>query len=183
MHKIPKLLVTPSQITQAHGVQLSAGQFAPPMPRLEFMSRFTVELAGGDIWELGATSDLGVRRIFPITGGRFEGPLLNGEILNNGADWQIVTRDGCAIIDTRYLLRLDDGSLTYLQTRGFRHGPPEVLAQLANGVAVDPAQYYFRIHMTFETASPQYAWLNRTLAIGSAMRLAAAVIYDAYLIR
>jgi hypothetical protein len=162
---------------------LTTAAFAPPAPRLEFASRFTVELSGGDVWELGETSDLGVRRIFPITGGRFEGPLLNGEILNNGADWQIVTRDGCSIIDTRYLLRLDDGALAYLQTKGFRHGPPEVLAQLAQGTPVDPHRYYFRIHMTFETASPPYDWLNRVLAVGSAMRLAAAVVYDAYVIR
>jgi hypothetical protein len=46
--------------------------------------------------------------------------LLSGEILNNGADWQILTADGTAIIDTRYLLKLDDGSLAYLQTRGYR---------------------------------------------------------------
>jgi hypothetical protein len=34
--------------------------------------------------------------------------------------------------------------------------------------------------MTFETASEAYGWLNRTMAIGSAMRLQSAVIYDAY---
>jgi Protein of unknown function (DUF3237) len=160
---------------------LTADEFTPPQPQLEFMARFNVELA--DSWELGTTSDLGVRRIFPIIGGHFEGPLLNGEILNNGADWQIVTRDGCAIIDTRYLLRLDDASLAYLQTKGFRHGPPEVLARLAEGAAVDPREYYFRIHMTIETASARYNWLNRTVAIGSALRLAATVVYDAYMIR
>ena len=131
-------------------------------------------------WELGRTSGLGDRRIFPITGGRFEGPLLSGTILNNGADWQVVTPEGVAIIDTRYLLRLDDSALVYLQTRGFRHGPPEVLAAVAAGEPVDPHDYFFRVYMTFETASGTYGWLNRTMAIGSAMRLQSAVIYDAY---
>jgi hypothetical protein len=37
--------------------------------------------------------------------------------------------------------------------------------------------------MTFETASDRYGWLNRAMAIGSAMRLPNAVIYDVYLIR
>jgi len=77
----------------------------------------------------------------------------------------------------------DDGSLAYLETKGLRHGPADVLADLADGVAVDPERCYFRIHMMFETASPQYNWLNRALAVGFAMRLAAAVVYDAYLIR
>jgi hypothetical protein len=50
-----------------------------------------------------------------------------------------------AIIDRRYLLRLDDGSLAYLQTRGYRHGPADVLAELAKGAKVGPAKYYFRV--------------------------------------
>ena len=156
--------------------------FDPPKPELEFMARVTVDL---DVppWELGATSNRGRRRIIPITGGTLEGPLLNGEILNNGADWQVVTADGLAIIDTRYLLRLDDGSLAYLQTRGYRHGPADVIAALAEGAEVDPSRYYFRVYLNFETSSTAYAWLNRTLAVGYAMRRAKAVVYDAYAIR
>jgi len=57
------------------------------------------------IWELGATSGQGKRRIIPITGGHFEGPRLKGTILDNGADWQVVNPDGVAIIDTRYCCR------------------------------------------------------------------------------
>jgi hypothetical protein len=153
-----------------------------PKPQLDYMARFTVDLIA-PVWELGTTSPLGQRRIVPITGGRFAGPLMNGEILNNGADWQIVTADGTAIIDTRYLLRLDDGALAYLQTKGYRHGPPEVIADLAKGAAVDPCDYYFRVYLNFETSSPVYGWLNRTLAVGYAMRSAKAVIYDAYAIK
>ena len=156
--------------------------FEPPAPNLEQMGRFEVALSAPP-WELGDTSGLGRRRIIPITGGRFFGPLLNGQILDNGADWQIVARDGVAHIDTRYLLRLDDGALAYLQTRGFRHGPPEILAALARGEDVDPALYYFRVAMQFETASTAFGWLNRTLGLGSAIRRADAVVYDAYAVR
>jgi hypothetical protein len=155
-------------------------QQTPPEPRLEFLARFSVDL--GAPWEVGRTSGLGDRRIFPITGGSFDGPRLHGTILDNGADWQIVTPDGVSIIDTRYLLRLADGALTYLQTRGFRHGPADVLAAVAAGEPVNPQDYFFRVEMRFETASDTYSWLNRAMAIGSAMRLANAVVYDAYLI-
>ena len=34
--------------------------------------------------------------------------------------------------------------------------------------------------MLFETASTTYGWLNRTVAVGSALRPADAVVYDAY---
>lgn len=106
--------------------------FEPPKPKLEYLGRWTVELTA-PVWELGQTSDLGKRRIIPITGGKFEGPNIKGKILNNGADWQIVTKDGLAIIDTRYLLQTDDGEYIYLQTKGYRFGPPEVLARIAKG--------------------------------------------------
>lgn len=153
----------------------------PPKPNLTFMARFSVDLVA-PIWELGKTSDLGKRRIIPITGGNFKGPLINGEILNNGADWQTVTADGLAIIDTRYLLKMDDGELVYLQTRGVRYGPPEVMAEVAKGKPVDPSKYYFRLYMNFETASKKYDWLNRAMGVGYAMRLGNAVVYDAYLL-
>jgi Protein of unknown function (DUF3237) len=101
--------------------------FEPPKPKLEYLARFTVNLEA-PIWELGATSDLGRRRIIPITSGSFDGARLKGAILNNGADWQVVTAQGLAIIDTRYLLKTGDGALIYLQTKGFRYGPADVMA-------------------------------------------------------
>ena len=154
----------------------------PPKPELEFLARFSVDLVA-PIWELGKTSDLGKRRIIPITGGKFEGPRLSGEIMNNGADWQIVTDDGLAIIDTRYLLKTNDGSYIMLQTRGYRYGPPEVMARVAKGEVVDPKEYFFRVYTQFETSAPQYLWLNRAMGFGMAMRLGNAVVYDAYLIK
>jgi len=151
----------------------------PPVPGLQLLARFTVELAR-PLWDLGPTTGLGTRRIVPITGGHFAGPALNGEILDNGADWQVITESGTTIVDTRYLLRLDDGALAYLRTQGFRHGPPDVLARIAQGEIVDPALYYFRVQMLFETASATHDWLNRTVAVGSALRTANAVVYDGY---
>jgi hypothetical protein len=154
----------------------------PPKPALEYLGRWTIEL-NAPVWELGQTSDLGKRRIIPITGGKFEGPSIKGTILNNGADWQVVTKDGLAIIDTRYLLQTEDGAFIYLQTKGYRYGPPEVMAKLAAGQMVDPSLYYFRVGMIFEASSEKYSYLNRTIGIASAIRLKSSVIYDAYLIK
>ncbi|MBA1248810.1 DUF3237 domain-containing protein [Pseudomonas luteola] len=156
--------------------------FDPPPLGLERLARFEVDLTA-PVWELGKTSELGKRRIIPITGGRFEGPSFKGEILNNGADWQVVTDDGLAIIDTRYLLKTDDGALVYLQTKGYRYGPPEVMKDVAAGKPVDPSKYFFKVTMTFETSAEKYDWLNRAIGVGSAMRLGKAVVYDAYLLK
>jgi hypothetical protein len=157
-------------------------QFEPPKPSLEFMSRFEVKL-DAPILELGQIEGAGKRRIIPITGGNFTGPRLSGTILNNGADWQIISADGLAYLDTRYALKTNDGALIYIQTRGFRYGPTDVMAEVAKGNPVDPNKYYFRVYIQFETGSDKYKWLNRAIGIGAGMRLRNTVIYDAYLIK
>jgi hypothetical protein len=153
----------------------------PPVPGLEHLARFQVHLDHPP-WDLGRPTELGNRRIVPITGGAFNGPRLTGQILDQGADWQVVTDAGTTVVDTRYLLRTDDDALIFLSTRGFRDGPRQVLAALAAGDTVDPATYYFRITLTFETGDERYRWLNTVVAIGSALRTPTTVVYDAYLV-
>ncbi|MBA9004137.1 DUF3237 domain-containing protein [Thermomonospora cellulosilytica] len=144
---------------------------------LEPPATFRVELA--PILEVGH-GPWGRRRVIGIVGGSFTGPRLSGEVLPGGADWQVVHHDGTAAIDTRYTLRTHDGALLYIQTQGLRHGPPEVMERLAAGEDVDPAEYYFRLFLRFETGAPEYAWLGRTLAVGTGRREPDAVVYDAF---
>ncbi len=157
-------------------------KFEPPKPGLVFMARFEVNL-DAPVLELGQIESVGKRRIIPITGGKFTGPRLTGTILNNGADWQIVSANGLARMDTRYALNTNDEALSYIPTRGFRYGPADVMAEVAKGNPVDPNKYYFRVYIQFETGSARYTWLNRAIGIGAGMRLHNAVIYDAYLVK
>ena len=149
----------------------------PIAPRLEFFCHVTVEL--GAPLEVGATP-LGARRVIPIVGGHFAGERLTGEVLPGGADWQLVRPDGVAILDARYTLRTADGALIDVRNRGLRAGPPEVLARLARGEAVDPATYYFRTTPQFATGATAYTWLNDLVAVCSGARMASAVILDFY---
>ncbi|WP_018655162.1 DUF3237 domain-containing protein [Actinomadura flavalba] len=143
---------------------------------LEPLATFRVRL--DPMLRLGDTPR-GDRRIVPIVGGTVEGARLRGEILPGGADWQLVHADGTASIDTRSTVRTHDGALLYLRTEGVRHGPPEVLERLAAGEDVDPATYYFRLFVHFETSAPAYAWLGRTLTVATARRDPSAVVYEA----
>jgi hypothetical protein len=52
----------------------------------------------------------------------------------------------------------------------------EKLAALARGEVVDPSSYYFRTAPRFETSAPQYAFLNRLIAIASGDRRASGPI-------
>ena len=56
----------------------------------------------------------------------------------------------------------------------------EMLLRKDHGEPVDPARYYFRTVMRFETADPEASWLNRILAIARGERLAHAVKLDVY---
>ena len=109
----------------------------------------------------------------------FEGPGLDGEVLP-GADWQLARRDGVLEIDARYALRERSGGIVRVLSQGYRHGPPEVLAALARGEAVDPAAYFFRTVMRFETGHERLAWLNRVIAIASGARRARQVLLSAH---
>ena len=151
--------------------------YAPPTPTLAHLMRAEIQL--GAIEEIG-TTPLGRRRVIPIVGGSCMGDRLAGEILPGGADWQLVRPDGVALLDARYTLRTEDGALIYVNNQGVRSGPPDVLAQLARGEAVDPARYYFRTTPRFETGAAQYAWLNDLIVVASGMRQREVVVLDFY---
>lgn len=122
----------------------------------------------------------GERRIIDILGGTVRGPKLNGRILPGGADWQIIRADGAADIQARYTIQSDAGARILVSSEGLRHGPPDVMEKLARGDKVDPALYYFRTLMRFETSDPAVDWMNRILAVARGQREARAVRLDVY---
>ena len=141
-------------------------------PKLEHITDLRVDLA--PIREMGP-GRAGHRRIIQITGGTMQGPHLNGRILNLGADWQTIWADGTAELDTRYGLETDDGAVIEIINYGYRHGPEDVVARIAAGDEVDPAEYYMRTHARLETGDTRYDWVNRTLFVGTGGRFAGQV--------
>jgi hypothetical protein len=121
-----------------------------------------------------------VRRVGVVFGGVFEGERLSGEVLDGGSDWQSVRSDSALTLDIRLVLKTDDEALIGMTYKGIRHGPPDILARIDRGEAVDPASYYFRIAPFFETAAPKYDWLNRILAIGIGFRREDGPIYSLF---
>ena len=151
-----------------------------PDPQLTLVYRLEAVL--GEPLDLGEVSQ-GRRRIVPLTGGTFAGPELNGKLLpGTSTDWQIVLADGTALGDIRYTLQTDGGALLYVQSRGVRHGSPEVLERLGRGEDVDASEYTFRTSTQIETASRELAWLNKGVFIGVGGRNAGGVVYETYLV-
>lgn len=123
---------------------------------------------------VGATPQ-GDRRIVAVTSGTIEGRI-NGRILSGG-DWLRLRPDGVLELDVRLTIETADGALVYMTYTGMRHGSPEDMAALAAGEQVPPERIYFRVQPRFETASAEWAWLNRILCIGIGERLPAGPRY------
>jgi hypothetical protein len=148
-------------------------------PALATRYVFTITAHVAGITSAGDTG-AGERRIIPITGGEVRGKDVNGKILPFGADFQIVRPDSSIELEAKYALETDDGAVIYVENRGIRRGPLELVQKLNRGGAVDPALIYFRTVPRFETGTAKYRWLMENLFVASAARHAARVVVDVH---
>ncbi|MEG3179060.1 DUF3237 family protein [Sphingomonas sp. LT1P40] len=134
----------------------------PPGPRIRFPVR------GGE-----------ARGFVQVSGGIVTGPRLTGEVIaGSGGDWPLIRSDGVIAFDARYLIRASDGTLIQVSNRGFAHAPPEVQARIERGEQVDPADNYFRLAPSFETAPGPHDWLTRTVFVGYGEKHADHSVFD-----
>jgi Protein of unknown function (DUF3237) len=150
-----------------------------PLKTIGTKPLFVMRLTVKPMQIVGATPGA-FRRIGVVTGGTFNGQRIAGEVLDGGADWQVVRADGAVTLDVRLVLKTADGAMIGMTYTGIRHGPPEIIQTMEKGGAVDPASYYFRTTAAFETAAPQYAWLNKLVAVGAGHRSATGPTYSLF---
>ena len=148
-------------------------------PRLETEYVFTITAHIGSVVSTGDIGH-GVRRIIPITGGEVRGEGVNGTVCPFGADFQIIRPNELIELEAKYAFETDDGAVVYVENRGIRFGPVELLQRLKRGEPVDPELIYFRTVPKFETGSEKYRWLMENLFIGSAARHADRVVIDVH---
>jgi hypothetical protein len=149
-------------------------QETPAPPALEFAFEVRAEVA--DPLVIGELPE-GTRRIVDIVGGTISGPGITGKLRPGGADWQLIRRDdGFTVVDARYTIETDSGALIYVQNKGIRHAPPEVMRRLNAGETVDQSAIYFRCVPTFETGDPALAWLMRSIFVCTGERYPNGVV-------
>lgn len=150
------------------------------MTQLASRHLLTLSIELHPIYDLGPTP-IGHRRIVPVSGGKFRGERLSGEILPYaGSDLLITRADGAFQQDVRLALQTDDGALILMTYRGVRHSSPEVAARIAQGEQVARSEYYLRTAPFFETAAPVYDWLNRVVAVGVGERAPNGATYEVF---
>ncbi|HTN86935.1 MAG TPA: DUF3237 family protein, partial [Sorangium sp.] len=95
-------------------------------------------------------------------------------------DWQTIWADGRMDISAHYILDIAGHGTVEILSEGVRSGPPEVLAALGRGEAVDPGLYYFRTAIRMRTSAPGLLRLNAVLALSVGERLADRVRLTVY---
>jgi hypothetical protein len=148
------------------------------VPQLETRYVFTITARIGEVTTAGEIGH-GVRRIIPIIG-EVSGENVNGKVLAFGADFQIIRPNELIELEAKYAFETDDGAVVYVENKGLRFGPIELLQKLKRGEPVDPKLIYFRTVPKFETGAPNYRWLMENLFIGSAARHADRVVIDVH---
>src|SRR6266436_5190531 len=148
-------------------------------PVLETRYVFTITARIGEVTTAGETGH-GVRRIIPITGGEVKGENINGKVCAFGADFQIIRPNELVELEAKYAFETDDGAVVYVENKGIRFGPVELLEKLKHGEPVDPTLIYCRTVPKFETGHARYRWLMESLFIASAARHADRVVIDVH---
>jgi Protein of unknown function (DUF3237) len=148
-------------------------------PVLETRYVFTITARIGGVTTVGDTGH-GVRRIIPILGGEVRGENVNGKVCAFGADFQIIRPNELIELEAKYAFETDDGATVYVENKGIRFGPVELLQKLKRNEPVDPKLIYFRTVPRFETGHAKYRWLMENLFVASAARHADRVIIDVH---
>jgi hypothetical protein len=147
-------------------------------PQLQTKFVFTITAHIGGVTTAGDIGT-GVRRIIPIIGGEVRGAI-NGKVCALGADFQIIRPNELIELEAKYAFETDDGAVVYVENKGIRFGPVELLQKLKRGEPVDPKLIYFRTVPKFETGAKRYRWLMEHIFVGSAARHADRVVIDVH---
>ena len=162
------------------GGVLAKAEPVAPAPTLEYV--FTVRASVAPPVELGQ-ADGGRKRFIAISGGSVSGPMLTGEVLSAGGDWQVIEPGGLARVEARYFLKAADGTVIEVTNPGVRVASAEVTERIAKGELVDPSAYYFRTTPSFKVTNGPYEWLRRAVFVARGVRKPDQVVIDYYIVR
>jgi len=146
----------------------------PFHPKCEYAFTIGIQLTPAR-WLRPASAGM-TRAIVYAANGTIEGPLLRGKVTPmSGGDFALLRADGVIDFDARYRLEAEDGTVIYLQNRGYRwHKTPEIAERISRNEAVGDDDYYMRLTPKFDVPDGPHAWMNRHVFLGVAEKLPAA---------
>jgi len=142
----------------------------------KFRYVFSISLTLGKPYWLKPTTMGATRAAVYAMEGTIEGPDIKGRVIPmSGGDWPLLRPDGVIDFDARYMLELDDGTVIYMQNRGYRWAyTPEVAERMARGEHAEPHEYYMRVTPRFDVPEGPHDWLSRHIFVGVAEKIPGA---------
>ncbi|MEP7348425.1 MAG: DUF3237 domain-containing protein [Sphingorhabdus sp.] len=137
---------------------------------IELVPLATVELKPGTPVVVGDTG-AGTRLVVDIEAAVWTGERINArQVGRAAADWPLIGSGGIGKLDVRTTLQTDDGAIIYVHY---------------NGRSVSDADGpILRTAPLFETAAPQYAWLNAVQAVAKGrIQTDGMLVYEVYEVR
>lgn len=95
-----------------------------------------------------------------------KGPKISGTILQPTGDWLRIMPGGSFRVDARMVVKTDDGALIYVTYGGVISVSKENFGRMVSGGTLTSDDMYFVTTPSFQTAHPDYAWLNHVQAVG-----------------
>ncbi len=140
----------------------------PTPPGLEYALSVHLDMVPGSLQRIEAVPGGGARWSINVGGGCFSGPRMRGRVLPGGIENPHLRPDLALMINARWLLQEDDGTVIYVQNRGIRRGhtPAKMRAWMTRSEPVTADDFYFRVVPTFETSAGAHAWLTEHIFVG-----------------
>lgn len=113
-------------------------------------------------------------------GGRLQGPRISG-ISGAGADSFTIRRDGMGVIDSRVMIHAEPGALIYSYYSGVTDLGADAYERVIRGELPEPGKIFIAVR--FQTAHPEFTWMNRLQAIGLGTNENDTNIWDTYALR
>ncbi len=140
---------------------------------------FVIRADLGGNFAVGA-APAGNRTVAVVTGGRFEGERLSGDVLPPGADWVLMDSEGWGRIDVRLCLRTDDDANIYMHYLGWLRFDEAFASARASGGETQFGDLNFTTHPSFETGDERYQWLNHLVTVAEGRVIPGGVEYQVY---
>jgi hypothetical protein len=155
----------------------------PFEPKLEFAFSIAIELSAPR-WLKPSNTGMTRAAIYAASG-TIEGPLLNGTVIPmSGGDFPLVRADGVIDFDARYLLEASDGTVIYMQNRGYRWAASaEIAEKMSRNEPVSHDQYYMRVAPKFDAPEGSHSWLTKHVFVGVAEKVPRANRIHYFVIR
>ena len=149
------------------------------MENIELKKLVTICVTLGEPFTIGKVNGA-IMEVTPVTGGRFEGQKLKGQVCNFGGDWGFLSGEKLNRLNNRFILETDDEEYIAVETNGYLCMSEKELDEFYDTADYDNTDYYFSETVKFASGSPKYSWLNDKITVSKGFLTEDGVLIEVY---